>query len=142
MADGTKFRYLLIGFPNVRACRLVSADAEQAMARRIRLVSLAVVLPFLVVSQAAAQSVHLKGGRNAEPTACLTSRKALQSVLRDLYDGQGTGVRNIPTFFLFHGGTGYLLAGARSAEDFAATLQQQLENANSGVTGGGPSARP
>jgi predicted DsbA family dithiol-disulfide isomerase len=75
-------------------------------------------------------------------TACLTSRKALESVLRDLYDGQGSGVKNIPTFFLFHGGTGYLLAGARSAEDFAATLQQQLENANSGVTGGGQSARP
>jgi protein-disulfide isomerase len=64
-------------------------------------------------------------------TACLTSRKALESVLRDLYDGQGSGVRTIPTFFLFHGGTGYLLAGARSAEDFAATLQTQLERAKS-----------
>jgi protein-disulfide isomerase len=64
-------------------------------------------------------------------TACLTSRKALESVLRDLYDGQGSGVRTIATFFLFHGGTGYLLAGARSAEDFAATLQTQLERAKS-----------
>jgi protein-disulfide isomerase len=68
----------------------------------------------------------------AQFTACLGSRKALERVLRDLYDGQGVGVRNIPTFILFHSGTGYLLAGARSAEDFAASLQQQLERAKAG----------
>ena len=33
-----------------------------------RLVSLAVVVSFLMASQAAAQSVHLKGGANAEPS--------------------------------------------------------------------------
>jgi protein-disulfide isomerase len=67
----------------------------------------------------------------AQFTTCLTGRKALERVLRDLYDGQGSGVKSIPTFFLFHGGTGYLLAGARSAEDFAATLESQLERAKS-----------
>lgn len=75
-------------------------------------------------------------------TACLTSRKALERVLGDLYDGQGIGVRNLPTFILFHGGTGHVLTGARSAEQFAATLQQQLESTKSGVTGGGSSANP
>jgi protein-disulfide isomerase len=65
----------------------------------------------------------------AQFTACLGSRKALERVLRDLYDGQGVGIRNIPTFILFHSGTGHVLAGSRSAEDFTATLQHQLERA-------------
>jgi protein-disulfide isomerase len=30
-------------------------------------------------------------------SACLQSRKALERVLRDLYEGQEIGVRNIPT---------------------------------------------
>jgi protein-disulfide isomerase len=68
----------------------------------------------------------------AQFSACLQSRSALERVLRDLYDGQGIGVRNIPTFILFHGGTGHVLAGARSAEQFVATLQQQLEMAKAG----------
>jgi protein-disulfide isomerase len=67
----------------------------------------------------------------AKFTACLTSRKALERVLRDLYDGQGIGVRNIPTFILLHGETRSVLAGARSAEQFAATLQQRLDSAKS-----------
>jgi predicted DsbA family dithiol-disulfide isomerase len=67
----------------------------------------------------------------AKFTACLTSRKALERVLRDLYDGQGIGVRNIPTFILLHDETRYVLAGARSAEQFAATLQQRLDSAKS-----------
>jgi protein-disulfide isomerase len=65
-------------------------------------------------------------------TACLTSRKALERVLRDLYDGQGVGIRNIPTFILFYGGTGQVLTGVRSSEQFAATLQEQLERAKTG----------
>jgi protein-disulfide isomerase len=64
-------------------------------------------------------------------TACVTSRKALERVLRDLYDGQGIGVRNVPTFILIHGETRYVLAGARSAEQFAATLQQRLDSTKS-----------
>jgi protein-disulfide isomerase len=76
----------------------------------------------------------------AQFTACLTSRQALERVLRDLYDGHGIGVRNLPAFILFHGGTGHLLTGARSPEQFAATLQQRLESAKSGMTGGGSSA--
>ena len=70
-------------------------------------------------------------------TACLTSRKALERVLRDLYDGQAIGVRSTPTFILFYGGTGHVIAGTRSAEQFAATLQQQLERAKAGSSGGG-----
>jgi predicted DsbA family dithiol-disulfide isomerase len=72
----------------------------------------------------------------------LTSRKALERILRDLYDGQALGVKTLPLFILIHGGTGHILTGTRSPEQFAATLQQQLETANSRVTGGGPSARP
>jgi protein-disulfide isomerase len=70
--------------------------------------------------------------------ACLTSRKALERVLRDLYDGQGIGVRSIPTFILFYGGTGHVLAGARSAEQFVATLQEQVEKAKSAAPGSSP----
>jgi protein-disulfide isomerase len=62
-------------------------------------------------------------------SACLQSRRALERVLRDLYDGQGIGVRNIPTFILYAGGTGRMLVGGRSAEQFAATLREQLERA-------------
>ena len=72
-------------------------------------------------------------------TACLASRKALERVLRDLYDGQGIGVRNIPAFILVHSGTGTMLVGARSADQFAATLQQQLETAKSAATPAGRS---
>jgi protein-disulfide isomerase len=65
-------------------------------------------------------------------TACLMSRQALERVLRDLYDGQGIAVRNIPTFILLYGGTGHALVGARSTEQFVATVQQQLERAKAG----------
>jgi len=68
----------------------------------------------------------------AQFTACVQGRQALERVLRDLYDGQGIGVRNIPMFILFHGGTGHVLAGARTPEQFVATVQQQLEQANAG----------
>jgi protein-disulfide isomerase len=68
----------------------------------------------------------------AQFAACLQSRKALERVLRDLYDGQGIGVRNIPMFILLYGGTGHVLAGAQSPEQFVATLQQQLESAKAG----------
>jgi protein-disulfide isomerase len=72
----------------------------------------------------------------AQFNACLTSRKALERVLRDLYDGQGIGVRSLPTFILFYGGTGHVLTGARSAEQFVATLQEQLERAKAGSSEG------
>jgi predicted DsbA family dithiol-disulfide isomerase len=72
----------------------------------------------------------------------LDEPQALERILRDPYDGQALGVKTLPLFILIHGGTGHILTGTRSPEQFAATLQQQLENANSGVTGGGPSARP
>ncbi len=65
-------------------------------------------------------------------SACLQSRKALERVLRDLYDGQEIGVRSIPTFILYAGGTGRMLVGARSAEQFLSLLQRQIESAKSG----------
>ena len=68
----------------------------------------------------------------AQFSACLMGRRTLEPVLRDLYDGQGIGVRSMPTFILFYGGTGHVLTGAHSAEQFAATLQHQLESAKSG----------
>jgi protein-disulfide isomerase len=61
--------------------------------------------------------------------ACLSSRQALEQVLRGLYDGQGMGVRNSPTFVLLQGGTGTSLVGARSAEQFESILTQQLDKA-------------
>ena len=65
-----------------------------------------------------------------EFNACLTSRKALERVLRDIYDGQAIGVSNLPVFILIYGGVGHVLTGARSTEEFAATLRQQLKEAN------------
>jgi protein-disulfide isomerase len=64
-------------------------------------------------------------------TVCLQSRKTLERVLRDIYDGQAIGIRNMPTFILFRDGTGHILTGARSPEQFAATLHQQLQSAKS-----------
>jgi protein-disulfide isomerase len=68
-------------------------------------------------------------------SACLKGRTALERVLRDLYDGQAIGIRSIPAFILLHGGTSYVLTGARSTEQFAATLEQQLEAAKSQAKG-------
>src|SRR5262245_11071114 len=70
-------------------------------------------------------------------TACLAGRNALERVLGDMYDAQAIGVRSTPTFVLFYDGTGQALAGARSAEEFAAKLQQQGERAKAGEAGGG-----
>ena len=62
--------------------------------------------------------------------SCLASRRPLEHVLRDIYDGQAIGVANLPTFILLHDGAGHIMTGARSADQFAATLQQQLNDAN------------
>jgi protein-disulfide isomerase len=61
---------------------------------------------------------------------CLASRRGLEHVLRDLYDGQAIGVTSLPTFILLHDGAGHIMTGARSADQFAATLQQQLNDAS------------
>jgi protein-disulfide isomerase len=65
-------------------------------------------------------------------SACLQSRNALERVLHDLYGGQEIGVRNVPTFILYSGGTGRMLVGARSAGQFLALLQRQTESAKAG----------
>jgi protein-disulfide isomerase len=72
---------------------------------------------------------------------CLASRQPLEHVLRGLYDGQSVGVRNSPTFILLQSDTARALVGARSAEQFASVLKQQLDKAPSAtkaeVTGSG-----
>jgi protein-disulfide isomerase len=63
--------------------------------------------------------------------ACLASRQPLERVMRDLFDGQGIGVKVMPTFIMFYDGTGHVLTGTRTTEEFASTLRQQLEIAKS-----------
>jgi protein-disulfide isomerase len=67
----------------------------------------------------------------AQFATCLASRRALEHVLRGLYDGQSVGVRNSPTFILVQGDTATALVGARSAEQFESVLKQQLDKAQS-----------
>lgn len=64
-------------------------------------------------------------------TSCLMGRPALQRVLRDLYDGQAIGVRNVPAFVLFQGETPFVMTGARSTEQFASLLRRQIDRAKS-----------
>jgi protein-disulfide isomerase len=64
----------------------------------------------------------------AQFTTCLTSRKALERVLLDLYDAQGI-IRNTPTFVLIYDGKGSSLRGARPADQFVKILEQRLERA-------------
>jgi protein-disulfide isomerase len=71
------------------------------------------------------------GVEKAKFAGCLAGRDALQRVLRDLFDGQAIGIKNIPAFVLLHGETGTVLVGARSADQFGEALQQQLKAANS-----------
>jgi protein-disulfide isomerase len=72
---------------------------------------------------------------------CLASRRGLEHVLRDLYDGQAIGVTSLPTFILLHDGAGHIMTGARSADQFAATLQQQLSDANAQASANSTMAR-
>jgi protein-disulfide isomerase len=64
-------------------------------------------------------------------TTCLTSRRALEPALRDLYDGQTLGVRSVPTFVLFQGQTPFVLVGTRSTAQFESLLQRQIDRAKS-----------
>ena len=68
----------------------------------------------------------------AQFSGCLQSRKALERVLRDVLDGQGIGVRNVPAFVLFRDETPFVLVGARPIEQFAAVLQRQLKQVKVG----------
>lgn len=87
---------------------------------------------------ALAATLELNGQRFR---ACLAGRNAMERVLRDIYDGQAVNVRTLPLFILLHSGRGHVLTGARSADDFAATLQQQLDRANAERTSAGLAAR-
>jgi protein-disulfide isomerase len=68
----------------------------------------------------------------AQFTACLQSRKALERVLHDLYDGYGIGVRNVPAFVLFQDETPFVLVGTHPMEQFASVLQRQLKRTQAG----------
>lgn len=59
-------------------------------------------------------------------SACLAGRHPLEQVLRDLYDGQSIGVRNVPAFALLRGESGTMVVGARNAEQFASIIAEQL----------------
>lgn len=63
----------------------------------------------------------------AKFSACLAGRYALEQVLRDLYDGQSIGVRNVPAFALLQGESGTMVVGARNAEQFATVIRERLE---------------
>jgi protein-disulfide isomerase len=76
--------------------------------------------------------LQLAGGLKldrAQFATCLASRRALEHVLRGLYDGQSVGVRNSPTFILVQGDTATAVVGTRSAEQFESLLKQQLDKA-------------
>lgn len=90
------------------------------------------------VLSALAGKLELNGRRFS---ACLAGRNAMERVLRDIYDGHAVNVRNLPLFILFHSGRGHVLTGARSAEDFSTTLQQQLDRAKSDRKSDGLAAR-
>lgn len=61
--------------------------------------------------------------------SCLSSRKSLERVLGDLYDGLSVGVRNVPSFVILRGGNGTVLVGGRTVEQFSEALQQELAKA-------------
>lgn len=60
---------------------------------------------------------------------CLSSRQALERVLRDIYDAQGV-VQQTPTFVILYGGQGALLRGAKDVESFTSTLESYVELAS------------
>lgn len=62
-------------------------------------------------------------------TACLNSRRALERVLDDMYDAQGS-VATTPTFVFLYGGRGHLSRGALPVDEFLSRLQDQLDQAN------------
>jgi len=67
---------------------------------------------------------------------CLASRRPLERVFRDVYDGQAVGVRNVPAFVLFQGETPFLLVGARTPEQFGSLLRRQVDRARASAPAG------
>ncbi len=59
---------------------------------------------------------------------CLGSRAPLERVLTDLFEARNV-IDQTPSFVMIYGGQGRRLEGARSAEDFVAILETQLESA-------------
>jgi protein-disulfide isomerase len=57
---------------------------------------------------------------------CLASRRSLVHVLRVIFVGEAFGIKALPAFILLRDGVGHVMTGARSPEEFAATLQEQL----------------
>jgi len=60
-------------------------------------------------------------------TACLTGRRALERVLRDVQEGRNVGVRNVPSFVVLRDEGPLALTGARPTEQFVTALQRFLE---------------
>ncbi len=72
-----------------------------------------------------ARSLPLNQSQFAE---CLDSRAPLERVLIDLFEARNV-IDQTPSFVMIYGGQGRRLEGARSAEDFTAILDTQLEAA-------------
>jgi protein-disulfide isomerase len=83
-----------------------------------------------VALTAIAADLGLETGRF---NACLKGRQALEPAVRDLYDGQGIGVRSVPSFVVFQGGAPFVLVGTRAAGQFAPLLQRLVDIAKSEV---------
>jgi len=62
-------------------------------------------------------------------STCLDSRKPLERVFHDFYDGQGV-VRSTPTFIIFSDGRGRMLQGSRDAEQFVKIIQSVIDQAS------------
>jgi protein-disulfide isomerase len=69
-----------------------------------------------------AKELKLDGARFAE---CFNSRKALERVVRDLYDAERVAPAT-PTFFLISGGKAGVLRGASPVDRFTSTIEKQL----------------
>lgn len=60
--------------------------------------------------------------------ACFNGRKALERVVRDLYDAERV-TRATPTFIAVYGGQGMVVQGVRKPDQFVSILEKVLQNA-------------
>ncbi|MGH9891522.1 MAG: thioredoxin domain-containing protein, partial [bacterium] len=61
-------------------------------------------------------------------TACFNGRKALERVVRDLYDAERV-TRATPTFIAVYGGQGMVVQGVRAPDQFVPILEKVLKDA-------------
>lgn len=61
--------------------------------------------------------------------ACFEGRKAMERVLKDIYDSRGVATTT-PTFVVIYGGRGRLMKGARQPDEFITYLEKALAQAS------------